>query len=317
MNDDKKPLEHNAITSSGYLDVGDGHEIYWIDWGNLKSENIIFYLHGGPGGGISESDFDKFDPEKHRVIFHDQRGSSRSRPFASIEKNETANLVEDIEKLRNHLEINKISLCGFSWGSTVALAYAIAHPNNVEKMLIGGIFLAREKDNDFYLGGGVASHFPEVWAEFSDMVPKDANEPVALYYKRMLLGEETNERSAFANAWLKYEAKLAFLDYNPKKIERELNDFASESLAYLEAHYLLNNCFMEENYILENAHTLNDIDVVIVHGRYDFICMPSAAIELQQAIGDSAKLHVLQAGHVRSETVAREVVEAYTTMLWS
>lgn len=313
---DKKPLEHPGIIDSGMLDVGDGHEIYWVDWGNKNIKNPIFYIHGGPGGGISASDFDKFDPDRQRVVFHDQRGSSRSTPFASIENNTTDNLVDDIDELRNKLGFKKISLYGFSWGSTLSLIYAIRNPQVVEKMLIGGIFLARKEDNDFYLGGGAASHFPEVWDDFISLVPENTDMSVSEYYKKMMFGDDEKVRKKFAKAWMLYESKTVFIDYNPKKTERELSDWASDSLAYLEAHYLLNDCFIEDNYIIKNAEKLKGIETVIVHGRYDFVCMPSAAIDLHDALGESAILHIPMAGHAGNETVAREVIKAYINMLW-
>jgi len=310
------PIKDQNIIRSGMLPVVDGHELYWIDWGNKDVSEPIVYLHGGPGAGFDESDFTKFDPLKHRVIFFDQRGSGRSTPFASTTNNTTQDLINDITKLKQALELDVVSLYGFSWGSTLALLYAIAYPQSVNKMLIGGIFLARKVDTDFYLHGRIASHFPEVWQRFIASVPKNKQNDIAGYYKQMLQSSDEPTRKKFAKEWMMYESSILKLDYIPEKIENNLADFASESLAYLEAHYILNNCFIEEDYIIKNAQKLNDIQIIIVQGRYDFICMPSAAYDLKNALGSNALLHFVQSGHAGGDTVQREVVKAYVSMLW-
>lgn len=317
-NDDQlKPIEDPHIIRSGRLKVGDGHELYWVDWGNEHVQTPIFYLHGGPGEGFSERAFDKFDPARHRVVFHDQRGSGRSTPFASTGHNTTDDLLRDITKLKDHLKFSRISLYGNSWGSTLSLLYAIANPGQIEKMLIAGIFLARAEDVDYYLHGRVATHFPEAWEQFTGLVPDPQRSQVGQYYRDVMQSGNAEQRRQFAKQWMIYESSLLRLDYQPHSIERSLADFASESLAYLEAHYLLNRCFIPENYILENASKLGRVQqIVIVHGRYDFVCLPSAAYDLRRALGGNALLHFVMAGHASSDTVKREVVRAYTNLLW-
>lgn len=313
--DEQKPIEDKNIIRSGRLNVGDGHELYWIDWGNQQVKEPIFYLHGGPGSGFDEKDFSKFDPRKHRVVFHDQRGSGRSTPFASTHNNTTQHLVEDINRLKAELGFEKISLYGFSWGSTLALMYAISNPDCVNKMLIGGIFLARKADMDFYIQGRVATHFPEAWERFSSMADGNKMENLGEFYKSKLFSDNEEERKLYAKEWMLFETSILRLDYVPASVERSLKDFAAESLAYLEAHYILNDCFLKENLIIDNAVKLKGIEIVIVHGRYDFICTPSAAYELAKALPD-ATLHFVMAGHSSGDTVQREVVRAYTNMLW-
>jgi proline iminopeptidase len=314
---EQKPIQDKNIIRSGRLNVGDGHELYWVDWGNKNVSNPIFYLHGGPGGGFAERNFNDFNPKKHRVIFHDQRGSGRSTPFASTDHNTSADLVSDITKLKDELGFDKISLYGISWGSTLSLLYAIAHPEVVEKMLIGGIYLARKFDNDFYLHGRIASHFPEVWDRFSSLVPADKQQNVGDYYKTKMNSDDQAERKRFAKEWMMYESSMVKLDYVPESVEKNLAEFASESLAYLEAHYILNNCFIEENYIINNAKKLASLkQIVIVQGRYDFICTPSAAYDLHNSLGDNAILQFVLSGHSSNDTVQREVERAYINMLW-
>jgi proline iminopeptidase len=305
-------IKDKNIIRSGHLDVGDGHEIYWVDWGNGDIKEPIFYLHGGPGGGFGDKDFLNFDPKKHRVVFHDQRGSSRSTPFASTENNTTKDLISDIDKLKKELGFRKVSLYGFSWGSTLALLYAIANPDQVKKMLIGGIYLGRTADREFYLNGKVSTHFPEAWERFAANAPDTDDKNVSDYFKeKMLQNPNTDEKKKFAREWMIFESSLLKLDYVPESVERELKDFASESLAYLEAHYILNNSFIDENYILDNIDKIKEIPTIIVHGRYDFICMPSGAYELKNAMGDDTILHFVTSGHSRGDTVQREVVKAY------
>ncbi len=309
-------IEDEYIIRSGRLDVGAGHQLYWVDWGNAEVLAPIFYLHGGPGAGFSEYDFSKFDPKLHRVVFHDQRGSGRSTPFADTKHNTTQDLISDITRLRSELGFSNISLCGSSWGATLALLYAIDNPGVVNKMLIGSVYLARQIDDEFYLQGGAASHFPEVWQRFSKPVPTGEREVVADYYKQEMDSTDESVRQQAAKEWMIYESSLLRVDYVPSAVERSFKDGISESLAYLEAHYILNHNFIEENYILKHANKLKGIPIVIVHGRYDFICMPAAAYELQQAIGNSARLHLVMAGHSSSDTVQREVIKAYVNMLW-
>jgi proline iminopeptidase len=311
------PISHPSIIRSGRMPVSDGHEIYWVDWGNSEVENPIFYLHGGPGAGFSERDFYKFNPAKHRVIFHDQRGSSRSTPYASTDHNTTADLISDITKLRYELGFDHISLYGRSWGSTLGLLYAIAYPERIDKMLIGGIFLGRDIDSDFYFNGAIATHFPEAWERFSSIVPKDAGVTVSEYYRKQMSGEDKEKSQKFANEWARYETSIMKLDYVPANIERAMKGFSSRSLAYLEAHYLLNHCFIEDDYILEQAHKLTALEkIVIVQGRYDFVCMPSAAYDLKNTLGDNAILQIVTAGHAGGDTVTREVEQAYINLLW-
>jgi proline iminopeptidase len=311
------PIENPHIIRSGRMPVSDGHELYWVDWGNRAIETPIFYLHGGPGSGFSERDFYKFDPTRQRVVFHDQRGSGRSTPFASTDHNTTQDLISDITKLKYELGFDRISLYGRSWGSTLALLYAIAYPERIQNMLIGGIFLGRDIDSDYYFNGAIATHFPEVWDRFSGMVPEGITTKVSEYYRKMMNSDDQNERQKFANEWMIYESSILKLDYVPANVERALASFASQSLAYLEAHYLLNHCFIEDNYILKNASKLSSLNkIVIVQGRYDFICMPRAAFELRHALGDNAILQTVTAGHASGDTVIREVERAYTNMLW-
>ncbi len=311
------PIDDPHINQSGKLSVGNGHEIYWVDWGNDAIRQPIFYLHGGPGSGFSERDFAKFDPAKQRVIFHDQRGAGRSTPYGTTKHNTTADLVSDIVKLKQRLGFRKISLYGRSWGSTLALMYAIESPDEIDQMLLGGIYLARQNDNDFYLKGRVATHFPEVWDRFIATVPEAHHNAIIDFYRQKLQDQDSTQRVKYAKEWQRLESSLMKLDYVPSIVEHHLADVTSSQEAIVEAHYILNNCFIEENYIIQHAEKLKTIKrIVLVHGRYDFVCIPRGAYDLKQALGDNTLLHFVMGGHSGNETVIREVEQAYIHSLW-
>ncbi len=293
-----------------------GHSIYFEDWGNKHAKVPIFYLHGGPGEGFKDRDKLIFDERSQRVIFFDQRGSGKSKPYASIENNSTQHLLNDIDRLRKHLNIGIINLAGGSWGSTLALNYAIANPEVVQRMVLWGIFLGRQEDIDYlYQGKGQQYNFPDVWQRFADMVPELERNNIAAYYTKQLEHRDHAVRQRYINEWLLYENTLAELD---SKVDRKIldsdltDDPAALAFAKLEAHYGANNYFMSENYILENAKAISHIPLVMVHGRYDFVCPPSGAFELRKAMGENSYLNIVPTNHSRGDTTLREVVKAYT-----
>jgi proline iminopeptidase len=309
------PIEDCNIIRSGNLTVSGGHQIYWVDWGNPEISEPIFHLHGGPGAGFSERDFSKFDPALHRVIFHDQRGAGRSTPYASIAGNTTDDLLSDINTLKQELGFKKISLYGRSWGSTLALLYAIKQPELINTMLIGGIFLARKSDTDLYFRGAIASFFPEVWEDFSN--PAGSPEETAEFYRDKLLKGTEQEQKRYSEAWMRYEASIMKLDYVPKNIDRVVFGPSTRYLAILEAHYLLNNSFIPENYILDNVSKLAKIKkIIIVQGRYDMVCVPQAAYQLHANLKENSLLHIVAAGHASGDPLIREVEQAYIHMLF-
>jgi proline iminopeptidase len=305
------------LNNAGMMDVGGGHQIYWEDWGNPKAEVPIFYLHGGPGGGNKDSNKLSFNPKHQRVIFHDQRGAGKSMPFAETRDNTTENLVKDIEALRKHFDLPKIQLTGGSWGSTLALCYAIAHPTVVERMFLWSIWLARKEDNDFVYKGAGKSHFPEVWKRFIMHVPpKHHNDPVS-YYEEQLNKPDVFIRTKYVTEWNLFERSLMDLDGQIDKMYLSagaLEDFddSSVAVAKLEAHYIKHHCFIPENHILKHAKKLQQIPTILVHGRYDFVCPPSGAVELATTLGQHCTLHVVPAGHSRSNATMREVTKAYS-----
>jgi len=276
----------------GYLDVGEGHSLYFELYGNPKGIPVIF-LHGGPGAGFSDKDKTFFEKRRYNVILFDQRGSSKSTPFGSIKNNTTQDLVADINKMLDYLKFDKVYVFGGSWGSTLALVYAIHHPQRVLGLILRGIWLSNKYSLDHYIAGGIKEYFPDVWERFSKLVKKGEN-PAEYYLKQMLSGDKATS-DKFAYEWAFYEMSF----YTIRKIsgtEEILNTFSYKSLAILEAHFIANNCFLSEDFILKNIDKIKDIKTTIVQGRFDFICTPIQAFQLHAALNNST-LNIMNAGH--------------------
>lgn len=317
MSETRKP-DPNVI-KSGHLAVGDGHKIYWEEWGNPKSFPII-HLHGGPGAGFSDSHKLLYDPKKHRVIFHDQRGSGKSTPFASTVKNTTQDLISDIEKLRRHLKIDKAYVAGGSWGSTLSLAYAISHPEHVTKMMVWGIFLNRQDEID-YLYQGVPRHtFPEAWDRFIGLVPeklRGSSQDVIRFYHDKLLSKDNKTAGKYAAEWTLWESSVVSIKYDRAQVEAEVlngdQDDFNLSIARIEAHYFLNNCFLPDNYFMDNLNKIKNISAYVVQGRFDMCTPPKAALDLAESYGPKLNLQIVAGGHLRSEQEVRAVLRTFAS----
>lgn len=308
MNDDKYTIE------SGFLPVGNGHKIYYQRWGNPDAAPT-FNLHGGPGSGSKDRYRLNFDPVRHQVIFHDQRGSGKSTPFAGLKHNTTQDLIADIETLRKKFGFSKIQITGGSWGSCLALAYAIDYPQNVSKLLLTGIFTGRKSELDYIQQGGLRTHFPDAWAQYIELVPEKARKDTSKYYLEKMLNSSDEDRMEHVKRWclLENSAMSIDSDYDKSKLETQDYDDTSRALAILEAHYFVNNCFLSDDHILNNAQKLAHIPTVLVHGRFDHVCPPETAYALAEAMGDNCHLQFVPASHGR-EGAAREAMRAYT---WS
>ncbi|MCB8994615.1 MAG: prolyl aminopeptidase [Bacteroidales bacterium] len=276
----------------GFIKVSAGHKLYYELFGNPKGIPVIF-LHGGPGAGFSDNDKKFFDRRRYNVILFDQRGSSRSTPFGSIENNTTPDLVQDIDLILDYLHFDKIYVFGGSWGSTLALCYAIHNPKRVLGLILRGIWLANRYSLDHYIGGGIKEFFPDVWDRFAKLLKKGVRP--ADYYLENMLSSDKKISDKFAYEWAYYEMSF----YTIRKIENTeeiLNAFSYKSMAILEAHFIKNNCFLPEDFIMNNADKIKNIKTSIVHGRYDFICPPVMAFRLHAALNIS-KLNIMNAGH--------------------
>lgn len=282
----------------GYLDVGDGHSIYYELSGNPNGKPVLF-VHGGPGGGFSEKDKRYFHPKLFNIITFDQRGSGKSKPFASIKNNRTDNLVKDIKKLLDFLGIKKTYLFGGSWGSTLCLVYAIKYPETILGMVIRGIFLGTREENDYFVYDARSS-FPEEWEKMVELVPKKHRKNIMRYYYKMMMSKDKNTENKYRLAWATYEFSVSKLIFSEKKLKEIFKEVNFKSFSLIELHYLVNNCFLPKDYILKNARRLNGISTVIIQGRYDNVCNPYMAHLLHKRIPKS-KLYYTLAGHASSD----------------
>ena len=292
------------------LPVGDGHTLYVEECGNPDGLPVVF-LHGGPGAGLSRYHRRFFDPARWRVVLFDQRGAGRSTPFASLEANTTQHLVTDIEKIREHLGIERWLVFGGSWGSTLALAYAEAHPDRVTGLALRGIFLGRpEEVRWLYEEGGASRILPEKWQRFVANVAPEERDHVLDAYWRRLTSDDESVRIAAARAWGAWEGSACTLQASPKTEAEFESPEVAVSLARIEAHYFRNRIFLEPNQLLRDVDRIRGIPGVIVHGRYDIVCAAKTAFDLHEAWPE-AEFHIVLAGHAASEpAIVDKLVEA-------
>lgn len=273
------------------LDVGDGHNIYVHDWGQGNSTPVV-YLHGGPGGKVSDSKKSFFEPSKQRVLFFDQRGCGRSTPYGSLEHNTTSHLVLDIIKILDKLEIKRAVLFGGSWGSALALYTALQHPERVAALVLYGIFTATKWENE-WIDSGMTRHFyPELWAQYMASVPAEHTANPTAYHAPRILAETPDKQSALA--YQRYQSGLVFLDDRNGRFEAD--DEYDPAPVRIETHYLSQGAFMPEGYILEHAAAIT-MPVYMVQGRYDMMCPPVTAYKLAEKL-PNATLHWTVDGHV-------------------
>ena len=295
---------------TGYLQVSALHKIFYQLGGNPLGKPVMM-LHGGPGSGCYPTLLRYFNPEKFHIVLHDQRGSGKSRPYAELKENTTWHLVEDIEKLRKHLNLGKVILFGGSWGSTLALAYAETYPQHVNGIIMRGVFTSTKEEIDHFYHGETAAFFPENYRKLKDLVdhPEKKNYPVQLLKK--LQGPDPKIRDKYARTWAVYESKIALLDMPDQRIEDFLKNWNPYAFALIENYYMANGCFFKEGQLLQNAHKLADIPIIMVNGRYDLICPPITAYKLHKKLPKSRLIIAEKAGHAESDPpVQRELVKA-------
>jgi len=283
------------------LSVDAPHVLYVEELGNPKGLPVVF-LHGGPGAGCNPDQRRFFDPSRYRIILFDQRGSGRSRPHAELEKNTTQALVSDMETIRRHLKVDRWVVFGGSWGSTLGLIYAEMHPDRVISLVMRGIFLCRQKDFDwFYEPGGASWLFPDAYEPFIGLLSPDERKQVIESYYRRLTSPDEKTRIEAAIQWSGWEGRTATLLPDPSVVSYFTEPHLAVSLARIEAHYFINNIFLEPNYILNNVHKLDNIPGYIVHGRYDMCCPVENAYLLHKA-WPKAKFEIIpDAGHSAKE----------------
>jgi len=299
-----EPLE------TGGLDLDGRHVMYWEVCGNPAGQPAVF-LHGGPGAGLSPDHRRFFDPEHYRIVLFDQRGAGRSTPLGATEDNTTQHLIADIETLREHLGIERWLVFGGSWGSTLALAYAEAHPARASALVLRGIFLARPWEIDWFLDG-MGHFFPEHRRRFLDALPEDERgEPLANYHRRIADPDPAVHLPA-ARAWSTYEGSCATLLPSPETVAAFGEDVMALGLARLETHYFMNGCFLEVGQLLRDIGRIRHLPAAIVQGRYDVVCPPASARDLADAWPEAAFEIVPDAGHSAMEPGIKRALVAAT-----
>ena len=293
-----------------YLPVDDLHEIYVEECGEETGVPVVF-LHGGPGSGCEPYHRQLFDPEKYRIILFDQRGCGRSKPHAELRQNTTQDLIADIEKIRQYLDIDQWVVAGGSWGSTLALAYAEAHPESVSGLIVRGIYLCTDKEIQWFYQYGTSQFYPDYWEDFLAPIPKNEQGDLLHAYHKRLTGSNEIARMQAAKAWSLWEARTATLRPHQALLNHFSSPHTALSLATIEAHYFVNSGFLDDNQLLANADKLADIPCYIIHGRYDMICPVEQAYALHQALPLSELFIVQGAGHAASEKgITAALIEA-------
>ncbi len=283
------------------FDVGDGHELYVEEAGNPEGVPAVFF-HGGPGGGIDPMHRRFFDPDRYRVILFDQRGAGRSTPSGEVHKNTTWKLIDDTERLRRHLGIERWHVFGGSWGSTLSLAYAVSHPDRVKSLVLRGVFLVRERELRWFYQHGASELFPDQWEHFVAPIPEDERDNLLHAHHRRLFGDDEEAALASARAWSVWEGSTSRLLMDEGLIARCAQDRFALTLARLEAHYFVNKGFFEEDgWLLKQIDRIRHIPCTIVQGRYDAVCPPRSAWDLKTAWPEAHLLLIGDAGHASSE----------------
>ncbi|MGO4907990.1 prolyl aminopeptidase [Pseudorhodobacter sp. W20_MBD10_FR17] len=290
------------------MDVGDGHQIYVEQCGRPDGIPVLV-VHGGPGGGCSPAMRRYFDPSVYRIILFDQRGCGRSRPHASIDDNTTWHLVADIEAIRASLGLGQMILFGGSWGATLALIYAITHPENVAHLVLRGVFTMTQTELDWFYGGGAGRFFPDIWGRFVQAIPEVERDDLINAYHRRLFSGNVAEEMRFARLWANWENALASINSN--MVAGEGPSEYARAFSRLENHYFVNKGFLaEDGWILKNRHRIERISADIVQGRYDMVCPPISAYQLADG-WENARLNMIPlAGHALSEPAISEALVA-------
>ena len=311
--------------ASDLLKVSTIHSVYYEECGNPIGAPVIF-LHGGPGSGCNPTQRRFFDPAHYRIILMDQRGCGRSTPAGETAENTTDDLVADIETLRQHLNIARWHVFGGSWGSTLALAYALKHTSRVVTLNLRGIFLSRASELNWFLGD-VAHFYPEVWQKLVNYLPAHQQENVLNGFEAAIFNDDLQISAPSATAWNAYESAIMRLkpvedqaeaktETNAETKQKTPQEITEQSKievarARVQIHYIKHQCFIDGEAMLIDAAKLKDVPTNIVQGRYDMVCPPQTAWALQQAMPHAKLVMVADAGHSAMEIgVTSALIEA-------
>jgi proline iminopeptidase len=296
---------------TGRLPVSEGHELYWEESGNPLGKPVVF-LHGGPGGGTDAKMRCFFNPKVYRIVLFDQRGCGRSTPHASLEENTTWDLVDDLERLREHLGIERWQVFGGSWGSTLGLAYAETYPERVTELVLRGIFTLRRSELEWFYQEGSSWIFPDAFEDYLRVIPDDERSDMIAAYHRRLTSPDPDVQIEAARAWSAWEGKTLSLLPDADRVRRFSEDHYALAFARIECHYFVNRGFFaSDDQLIADAHRLADIPGIIVHGRYDVVTPVKIAFDLARN-WPRAKLRVVpDSGHAMTEPgIVHELVAA-------
>ncbi len=291
---------------SGMLELDGIHRMYWEQSGNPDGVAAVF-LHGGPGAGATPAHRRFFDPTYYRIVVYDQRGAGRSVPTGEINANTTAHLIADLERLRNHLEIEKWLIFGGSWGSTLALAYGQEFPSNCLGFILRGIFLGRARELDWFLYG-LRTVFPEAWRKFVEPLTEAERGDILHSFHRRLMDPDKSVHLPAARAWSGYEGACSTLLPSPETVAAFSGASMASALARIETHYFVNDLFMSDNGLIENIDRIRHLPGTIVQGRYDMVCPVVTADELHAAWPEAEYVIVPDAGHSAMEPGIRSAL---------
>ena len=281
-----------------YLQTESEHRVYVEQSGNPHGIPVVF-LHGGPCSGTKQHHRCFFNPEKYHIILMDQRGCGQSLPFAELRNNTTQYLIDDVENIRKQLHIEKWLLFGGSWGSTLTLLYAQQHPEKVLGMVIRGVFLARQKDSDWFVKeSGVGRIYPEKWQQLMNSVPKQSKEDIVEALYDAIFAEDELTRRRVAKAWMNWGGQVALLD-NFQEESQSISEKMVQQVR-MELHYAKHNYFIEENQILKSCDILKQLPAFIVHGRHDLVCPIEAGFSLSAVLPEAEFIVLANAGHIAS-----------------
>lgn len=295
----------------GRLAVSGGHEIYYEQCGNPHGKPVLI-VHGGPGGGCNPKMRRYHDPSRYRIVLFDQRGCGRSTPHASLEHNTTWDLVADMERLREHIDIDRWQLLGGSWGSTLSLAYAERHPDRVTELILRGIFLLRKREIDWFYQEGCSWIYPDAFEAYQSVIPPDERGDMVRAYHARLTHADAQVQLEAARAWSVWEGTTLSLHPDEERVRLFANDSYAIAFARIECHYFINGGFLDrDGQLLEDAHRISDIPGVIVHGRYDVVTPLRNAWDLKKA-WPRADLRIAPAsGHAMTEPgIIHELISA-------
>lgn len=287
--------------ASGWMKTNSVHEVYFEESGNPQGQPVVV-LHGGPGGAINPAMRRYFDPTIYRIILFDQRGCGKSRPNASLDDNTTWTLIEDIERLRERCGVDKWTVFGGSWGSTLSLAYAITHPERVKALILRGIFLLTKKELHWFYQDGASMIFPDAWERFIAPIPEDErHDLMGAYYKR-LIGEDVAERERCAVAWSSWEGETVSVEGPAARPDKFAEPEFALAFARIENWYFTNGGFFpEEGWLLKNIGRIRHVPMWIAQGRFDVVTPLASAWALKNAMPEATLDIIPDAGHASSE----------------